>query len=122
MSNFIELRQKFYEASAFNDHLVLLCKPINLKLTQKLNANYLILTDVSCTIGYVDLVEYLAARHSAAARSHQSPNKNARMDSIHDAQISELLIFEIADCVSSGTMLEPCFKIKYFSYEPNYCI
>jgi hypothetical protein len=116
-NNFIELRQKFYEASAFNDHLLLLCKPIKLELTQKLNSNYLILTDIYCTIGYLDLVEYLAT-NTIKPSTMTSPNKNAKLDSIRDAQISELLKFDIGESMSAGH-LEPCFKFKYFSYEPN---
>jgi hypothetical protein len=63
------------------------------------------------------LVEYLAM--NTVSPSIVSPNKNAKLDSMRDAQISELLKFDIGESLSTGGHLEPCFKIKYFSYEPN---
>ena len=117
--DFLDIRKQFFEACACNDHLLLLCKPINVQFTQKLDKSYLTITDLTCSIGYMELIEYLSNTtiKLASKVAQTSTSKNFKANIMKLATINEIIKFDSTSTPS--TPHEACLKLKFLSYEPT---
>jgi len=133
---------KYHQALAYNDHFLLLMKPINCSLNQKINQRYLTgstkprqsgsqmiqysLNEVALTVGYIHLNEYLVAvqpQGSTASDPSVTSSRRFRNAKIIEASqaatITELVGFSDASGGQAGAALEqPCFKLQVVVYEP----
>ena len=132
---------KYHQALAFNDHFLILMKPINLSLNQKINQRHLSgnrrqsqlikysLNEVNASIGYIQLNEYLVSVNSPGSKSKESftsLNANRRLktsqiiEASKAATITELVSFTDNSPVNSGQLQveQPCLKVQFVIYEP----
>lgn len=121
---------KYHQACAFNDHFLVLLKPINLNLIQKMNQRNVTksktncnniqysLNDATITIGYIQLDEYLVAeerqdsssnKNDKNSNSNSNSNSNKRrfknelaIEACQSATITELVHFVDASSSSSS--------------------
>jgi len=134
---------KYHQALAYNDHFLLLMKPINCSLNQKINQRYLTgtkprqsgsqmiqysLNEVATTIGYIHLNEYLVAVKpqnkpvTTDALNSSRRLRNAKIiEASQAATITELIGFNDSNSGQTGvamTFEQPCFKFQVVVYEP----
>ena len=105
---------KYHQASAFNDHFLLILKPVTVSLTQKINqrnkTEQYSLNDLSLSIGCAQLNEYLNTKKVSAS----SLRGSGAIELSRCAQISELVWFG-----AEGDMEQACIKAQLTIYEPN---
>ena len=132
---------KYHQALAFNDHFLILMKPINLSLNQKINQRHLSgnrrqsqliqysLNEVNASIGYIQLNEYLVSVNSPGSKTKESftsLNANRRLktsqiiEASKAATITELVSFTDNSTAQSGQLQveQPCLKVQLVIYEP----
>lgn len=155
---------KYHQACALNDHFLVLLKPVTFNLVQKINQRQLndgadlssgyggspssdssstnnsihySLNDMTLTVGYMQLNEYLLAENSldkweATLRSSSSSSSSSARKSKQQAQILEisqaasvveLVTFQdLSGTTNSGTTSggidQPCLKIQLTFYDP----
>nr|AWV66646.1 autophagy-related protein 2 [Brachionus rotundiformis] len=108
---------KYHEASAFNDHFLLIMKPVNFWLTQKINQRHntkhdqYSLNDLSVSIGHAQLNEYLKSGQEADKREMRASNA---ADMCRSAQITELVSF-----ADTGQFEQACIKLQVIVHEPS---
>ncbi len=138
---------KYHQACAFNDHFLVLLKPINMNLVQKINQRYLntaasnskqqqrpsqiiqySLNELSLSIGYIQIDEYLVAAPSTSSSQNTKTKPtnltnlkrlkvNQIIEACHQATIIEIIHF--TDSISSGLIdQQPCLKVQLVFYEP----
>lgn len=118
--DFLEIRKQFFEACACNDHLLLLCKPINVQFIQKLDKDYLTITDLTLSIGNMELIEYLSNTNIklSSPLSSTTTSKSFKANIMKSAIINEIIKFDSSP-QQTTMMNEACLKLKYLSYEPT---
>jgi hypothetical protein len=135
---------KYHQACPFNDHFLFLLKPINLNLVQKINQRHLntkqrqssssssaasqiiqySLNEVSLSIGYIQINEYLVATPTKKTSSSNNNNNNNKrfktaqiIEACQAATITEIIYFNDSN-TSSLALEQPCLKVQLVFYEP----
>jgi len=106
---------KYHQACAFNDHFLLLLKPINFNLTQKINQRHngqYSLNDAFLSIGYIQVDEYLTQIDHSEKRFKTSVAIEMSKNSI----ITELISFQ--DASPQQPIEQPCLKAQVTFYDP----
>lgn len=129
---------KYHQACAFNDHFLLLVKPINLSLIQKINQRNLqnnsssksstihySLNDATLTIGYIQIDEYLVPSENATSdlKTKQNDKNSRRFKNLQAIETSQLAtITEILYFTDSNPTVaqieQPCIKAQLVFYDP----
>lgn len=135
---------KYHQALAYNDHFLILMKPINCSLNQKINQRYLVgnkrqsqtiqysLNELTLSIGYIQLNEYLVpvkptvvqpTFNRQTSRESFGSSRRARNAKIIEASqaatVTELLYFsDTNQSQNQMTLEQPCFKLQVIVYEP----
>lgn len=135
---------KYHQALAYNDHFLILMKPINCSLNQKINQRYLVcnkrqsqtiqysLNELTLSVGYIQLNEYLVpvkptvvqpTFNRQTSRESFGSSRRARNAKIIEASqaatVTELLYFSDTNHSQNQMTLEqPCFKLQVIVYEP----
>lgn len=132
---------KYHQACALNDHFLVLLKPLNFNLVQKINQRQLgdetetsihySLNDMTLTVGYMQVNEYLLAENSldkweATMKSTSSSSSSSSRKARQQAQILEISqaasVVELITFQDLGTntsqMEQPCVKIQLTVYDP----
>jgi hypothetical protein len=128
--------QKYHQACAFYDHFLLLLKPINLNLVQKINqhnhygdsnAQKYSLNDLQLSVGYLQANEYLINDKILKMRSSQYLTTSSNrykyahiIEASQHAQCTEFFYFEHQSSNQSTNqeLEQPCLKIDLIFYEP----
>nr|AWV66721.1 autophagy-related protein 2 [Brachionus calyciflorus] len=108
---------KYHQACAFNDHFLLLLKPINFNLTQKINQRHngqYSLNDAFLSIGYIQVDEYLTQIDHSEKRFKTS----VAIEMSKNSTITELISFQDASSPQQPILEQPCLKAQVTFYDP----
>lgn len=123
---------KYHQACAFNDHFLVLLKPLNFNLVQKINQRqvgddelasiHYSLNDMTLTVGYVQANEYLIAEDSLDRFDSASTSRKAKQQQILEmsqaASVVELVTFQDLSSAASNQIEQPCLKVQLTFYDP----
>lgn len=128
---------KYHQACALHDHFLVLLKPVNFNLVQKINQRSLStclddqqhdptsniqysLNDISFTVGYLQLNEYLLAENSLEKlETMKNTSRKAKQTLILEisqaASVVELITFQD---LNTNQIEQPCLKLQVTVYDP----
>ena len=124
--------ERYHQACGLNDHFLLLLKPINLNILQKINQRTLnssnkqvkfsiqySLNDFAVSVGYIQIDEYLVGSKidSAKAGSTASKARGMKAQQLIDANKSAI-VSEVLYFTGSATSDQPCIKCQFVMYDP----